>query len=339
MVAESNDLLASCFSIANLMVAARQCVKGVDWKGKVQRFDADMLCQCARLRREVLSETWRPRPVHSFTIMERGKLRHVMPVDMWDRVVERCLCNQVLVPYVTSHVIEGCGACLPGRGLDRSIERVREMVEAAPMEAWVVITDFHDYFHSIRRAMLLGLLRRDVPECFIRITAEAIGGYDGIGIELGSHVCQVLAVWFPTPLDHLMLSAPENLGYERYMDDSISVFRSRDAALNGLMLYEQSAAAMGLSMNPNKTFAQPITTPFVFCKRRITKRSSGTRVNVRKPQTRSTVRHIKNALGVDGIDPMPLRASSLGSVNRGDADLSRLILENIDWPEGMPPVL
>lgn len=337
-MAESNELLASCFSLANLVNAARQCAKGVDWKGKVQRFDADMLCQCARLRREVLSERWEPRPVHPFTITERGKVRKVMPVDMWDRVVERCLCNEVLVPYVVSHVIEGCGACLPGRGLDRTSERVREMVDAAPMHGWAVLTDFHDYFHSIRRDALIGRLRRDIPDCFVRITAKAIGGQSGVGIELGSHVCQVLAVWFPTPLDNLMLSASGNVGYERYMDDSVAVFDSRESALNGLMLYQQSAAAMGLSMNPNKTFAQPLKTPFVFCKRRFTKRASGTRVNIRKKQTRSTVRHVVSALGVEGIDPMPLRASALGSVNRGDADLSRLILENIDWPEGMPPV-
>ena len=339
MVAESNELLASCFSLANLVEAARQCAKGVDWKGKVQRFDVDLLCQCARLRREVLAETWEPRPVHPFTIMERGKVRHVVPVDMWDRVVERCLCNQVLVPYVTGHVIEGCGACLPGRGLDRTTERVRDMVEAAPMCGWIALMDFHDYFHSILRALLLGRLRRDVPECFVRVTAKSIGGEDGVGIELGSQVCQVLAVWFPTPLDHLMLSAPGNLGYERYMDDSVAVFESRDAALNGLMLYEQSAAAMGLTMNPNKTFAQPIKAPFVFCKRRFTKRSSGTRVNIRKKQTRTTVRHVRNALGVDGIDPMPLRASALGSVNRGDADLSRIILDGVDWPDDMPPLI
>lgn len=317
------------------MEAARLCARGVSWKGQVQRFLNDRLCQCVQLRDEVLSGTWRPQDVRPFTLLERGKLRRVMPVAMRDRVVERCLCDNVIVPFIESDAIEDCSACIRGRGLKYAVERVKGHLEKAPPGAWVMQFDLHDYFHTIDRARLIGLLRERLPEPIVDLVALSIGGADGVGIELGSHVCQLMAVWYPTPLDHVMLSLPGLVGYHRYMDDGIAVFETRTQALNARRVLTQSAEAMGLSMNAHKTFCNRATHPVVFCKTRLTKRRDGVRMNVRKPQTRRMVRHmrsvVRRATKVE-IDVPAMLASCLGYMNRGDADLSRLISDNIRPP-------
>lgn len=298
---------------------------------------ADRLCQCARLRDEVLTGTWRPMEVKPFTLMERGKLRRVMPVAMRDRVVERCLCDQLLVPFIESQAIKDSSACFRGRGLDYAINRLRKYLEDAPPGAWVAQFDFHDYFHTIDRARLMDRLRDHFPPEVLDLIALSIGGATGVGLELGSHVCQLMAVWYPTPLDHLMQSLPGCIGYHRYMDDGIAVFRTKRHALNGLHLFVQSAGAMGLSMNPHKTFCNRATHPIVFCKTRLRKRASGVRVTVRKQQTRHTLRHVRNvirrAVHAD-INLESVYASCMGYVNHGDADLSHLVRQ-IDWPPGM----
>lgn len=312
------------------MDAARLCARGVSWKGQVQRFLNDRLCQCVQLREEVLSGTWHPTDVQAFTLLERGKLRRVMPVAMRDRVVERCLCDNLLVPFVERHAIKDSSACIRGRGLQYAIERVREHLEKAPPGAWVLQFDFHDYFHSIDRARLIGHLRDYFPEEIVNLVALSIGGGEGVGIELGSHVCQLMAVWYPTPLDHVMLSAPGLVGYHRYMDDGIAVFESKSQALNAKRVFTQSAEAMGLSMNPHKTFCNRATHPIVFCKTRLTKRREGVRVNVRKPQTRRMVRHIRRVVArsqTHEIDVGAMLGSCRGYINRGDADLSRLLAQ------------
>ena len=43
------------------------------------------------------------------------------------------------------------------------------------------------------------------------------------GIGLGSEPNQILAVWPPSPIDHLMLSLPGILASGRYMDDSYCI--------------------------------------------------------------------------------------------------------------------
>lgn len=310
------------------MEATKACSRGVLWKGQVQRFRYDRLCECERLRREVLTGTWSPREVTPFKLHERGKIRKVMPVAMRDRVVEWTLCTHILLPFIFGQVIEDCSACLQGRGLDYAIKRVRGHLEEAPPGAWVMQYDFHDYFHTIARRDLIDRLRPHLPEPVIRMVALAIGGDDGVGIELGSYVCQILAVWYPTPLDRLIQAQPGFIGYHRYMDDGIAIFETKAQAIHALHLFIEEAAKLSLSTNPHKTFCQRATAPIVFCKTRLTKRRSGVRVNVRKPQTRRLVRHIRSverrAERVP-IDVPAMKAACLGYLNRGDADLTRLL--------------
>lgn len=310
------------------MKAATLCSKGVSWKSQVQRFMADRLCQCARLREEVLSGTWRPREVEPFTLSERGKIRRVMPVAMRDRVVERCLCDNVLVPFIERSVIADSSACIRGRGLAYAIGRIRKHLERAPRGAWFFQFDFHDYFHSIDRSDILGRLSNHLAPGFVRLVELSIGGGAGVGLELGSHVCQLCAVWYPTPLEHLMQSMPGLVGYHRYMDDGIAIFETKAQALNAKRIFIQSAEAMGLSMNPKKTFCNRATHTIVFCKTRLRKRSSGVRVTVRKPQTRHLVRHIRNVIRRSKdheIDVDAMLGACMGYMNRGDADLTRLL--------------
>lgn len=333
-----NDPLAACFTLGNLDEAARLCARGVSWKYQVQRFNLNRLCECARLRRELLAGKWSPRTVVPFTLNERGKVRRVMPVNMRDRVVERCLCEHVIVPFITATAVQDSSACIRGRGLDYAVKRVRGHLEKASPGAWVFQFDFHDYFHSIDRDRLIRMLREKIPEPLLRVTALSIGGDSGVGLELGSHVCQLLAVWYPTSLDHLVACCPGFIGYHRYMDDGIAIFETKAQALNAKRLFVQSANAMGLTMNPHKTFCNRATHPIVFCKTRFTKRSSGVRVNVRKPQTRRLVRHLRSVIRrskVAEVDLAAMYGSCTGYLNRGDADLTRLMTNRVEWPEGV----
>lgn len=316
------------------MDAARLCAKGVLWKYQVQRFTDDRLCQCAKLRREILAGEWRPSPVTPFTICERGKIRHVRPVNMRDRVVERCLCEHVLVPFITDNAIKDSSACIRGRGLQYATDRVKTHLESAPPGAWVFQFDFHDYFHTIDRARLAFLLRRHLDECFVQMIGLSIGGLDGIGLELGSHVCQLLAVWYPTLLDHLMEILPGFHGYHRYMDDGIAIFDNRAHAFNAMDTFTWAAEHIGLAMNQKKTFCNRATAPLIFCKTRFVKRSTGVRVLLPKAQSRKTIRHVRRVVHrakTVEINLEPLHASSGGALNRADNKLGHLIDERVDW--------
>ena len=95
---------ADCFTVSNMLRAADECYKGVGWKRQPQLFMNRALTNCAKLLREVEDGTYRPTATRPFTISERGKTRRVKPVNFRDRVVQRCFCENVLVPAVESFV-------------------------------------------------------------------------------------------------------------------------------------------------------------------------------------------------------------------------------------------
>lgn len=316
--------------------------KNVKWKGQVQRFMLRRPTECATLRNRIINGIWEPHRGRPFKVLERGKVRTIDPPDMRTRVVERCLCENVLMPYVERSVIAESCACLRGRGQSYQVDLTRRHLEAAPPGAWFFQYDFHAYFDSIDRAAALDRLAVDLDPGILGVVSKCIGG-PGIGLTLGSHVSQLLATWFTTPLDLMVLTMPGLVGYERYMDDGHAVFTDRASALACLEAFREGATSMGLTMNPKKTHCNRATHPQVFCQLRYTKRADRVKVNLRKPKVRQSIRHANNVMrraerlardpNAAVIDPQCVRGSMQGSFQRGDADLTPLLFERVRWPD------
>ena len=335
---ERFDLMASCFTLGNLMDASSKCYKGVGWKRQAQGFMSKRLTNCRKLQLEVLGGAYEPTEVRRFAIVERGKPRSIKPVAFRDRVVQRCLCDQVLAPAIKRAVVEDNSSCLEGRGLSYAYDRVRAHLAACPADGWALQYDFHDYFHTIDRDRLLSMLYGLIPdERMIGLVAKIISE-DGPGLELGSHVSQLCAVLYPTGLDAAVSNAPGVTGYHRYMDDGIAFCRSRESAKGALAVLRESAKSLGLELNEGKTHIERATHPLVFCKARFAKTDDGARMSVRKQQTHRAVRHArsvaKRAEDHPEIDLAPVEAALSGYVNKGDADLPWLVgraFERSNW--------
>lgn len=113
------------------------------------------------------------------------------------------------------------------------------------------------------------------------------------------------------------------------MDDGIAVCDSMASAMAVLGSVRDRADALGLRINEKKTVATSLNSPVTFCKMRFAKDGDSCRMNVRKQQTRRSVRHAREVRRrserLGGIDMKPVEASFLGYVNRGDVDLTRLL--------------
>lgn len=319
---------ADCFTFSHLMRAANICASGVNWKHQVQQFMEHRLTYCAKLYHELHDGTYKPSKSQQFCVVERGKARHIKSVNFRDRVVQRCLCDHVLVPLIEQTVIEDNSACLKGRGLDYAFDRVRAFLSKCPIDGWVLQFDFSNYFATIDQGKLLGILRKLVDDDQTYRVIETIIRDDKQGLELGSHVSQICAVLYPDELDRAMLYTDGLVGYHRYMDDGLDAYDTKEhasAALDVLKLYVE---AMGLKLNAKKTHVNRATHPIVFCKRRFRKKAGGVRVTLRKKQTRRTIRHTRAVLRRSEsvyIDIEPALASIEGHLRSGDADLTRLI--------------
>lgn len=327
-IGELNEF-AACFNLVNLVQASYECERGVRWKMQPQQFANHRLTNCNRLLREIESGGYKPRPVESFTIHERGKTRLVKPVTFYDRVAQRCFCDHVLVGAILKMVSIECSAVLPDRGLTYAFERVKKHLEAAPMSGWIVKFDFSGYFASIDQGILLDMMRWSIKDDRLFSFLKTVVTADKPGLELGSHISQLCAAAFPTKIDSAIPRSPGVVGYHRYMDDGIIICRDKESAKAALKLTHKLARELKLTINPRKTYINRIDQPFKFCKMRFLKTLKGVRLNVPKKQTRTACRHARHvkrkALHDGRVDLTPVRASLLGYVNRGSADLTRLV--------------
>ena len=325
-VSDKQPTLDSRLSLFALMHAADRCKRGTGWKTSVQAFLNYRSSRCLKLYIELKEGRYYPGPTFQFVINDRGKTRHINAIGIDDRVVQRWFCDWVLAPVIAARITEDNSACLKGRGLAYAIERVRDMAAATPREGWVLQFDFHDYFASINQNALLSIMSQFIRDDDLFAIYERIVRANKVGLELGSHVSQLSAVFFPNEMDHIFAALDMAIGYHRYMDDGVVFFPSKQAAAAGLELLRTLVEAMGLTLNAKKTHINRITHPFVFCKKRFEWSEDGVSVYVRKEQTRHVRKRGASMLhSHHDINLAPVKSSYLGCVNSGDEDLSFLI--------------
>jgi len=107
----------------NLHQAFRSCMRGVSWKESVQRYYADALRNIAETRRKLIAGENIQSGFVEFTIQERGKTRNIKSIHISERVVQKCLCDQVLNPMLTHSLIHDNGASVKGKGVHFAIRR------------------------------------------------------------------------------------------------------------------------------------------------------------------------------------------------------------------------
>lgn len=179
------------FSYENLYKAGLACCKGVRWKCSTQRYLASLSENTARTRKALMDGTWKTMGFHEFDIMERGKLRHIRSVHISERVVQRCLCDNALVPLFSSAFIYDNAASLKGKGIDFAMDRMNRHLQRHyrkhGMQGGILVFDFTDYFNSAPQEPIHRENRRRLYDERVRERAESfMADFGERGFGLGS---------------------------------------------------------------------------------------------------------------------------------------------------------
>jgi hypothetical protein len=147
-----------------------------------------------------------------FTLRERGKIRHIKAVHIAERVVQKCLCNQVLVPLLSNGLIYDNGASVKGKGVHFAIKRLITHLAKFYRQngnsnaGYALLIDFSKFFDNIDHEILFKMLDRDIQdERVLDLTKQFISVFGGgKSLGLGSQVSQIAAIYFPSKLDHFV---------------------------------------------------------------------------------------------------------------------------------------
>jgi hypothetical protein len=196
-----------------------------------------------------------------FTLNERGKTRHIKSVHISERVVQKCLCNQVLTPILSNGLIYDNGASVKGKGVHFAIKRFITHLSkfyrqnGNSNEGYCLSIDFSKFFDSIDHEILFKMLEREIHDTrLLALTKDFIRVFGkGKSLGLGSQVSQIAAIYFPSPLDHFVKDVKGEKFYGRYMDDLYIIHRDKEYLKQLLAEIKEVCAGLKITVNMKKT--------------------------------------------------------------------------------------
>lgn len=294
MLYGENDRYDRIISYKELYRAYRKSIRNVGWKESVQRYQMNLLRNLEETHQSLIAHKDISRGFVEFDLMERGRLRHIRSVHFSERVVQRSVCDNALVPMLSRSLIYDNKACLPGGGCEWVMDRLTAHLQqfyrwnGFSNDGYIAIFDFSGYFDSIVHDICFenfGKVFSDqnilwLLETFIRPFGYPQGntgmkrirlpkqvvGYTGLSLGLGSEVSQITAVSYPNTLDHYIKQTLRVRWYARYMDDGYMLCKTKEEAEERLAAVIEFAKTLGITINQKKTKIVKIGAGFRFLK-------------------------------------------------------------------------
>lgn len=277
----NTSLFDRLIDMNNLYEAFQKCKKGVRWKESVQKYEAHLFRNLAKLRRSLINGTYKQKPFYEFDICERGKPRHIKSLHISDRVLQRAFCDYVLMPELKKYLIYDNGASIKGKGIDFARKRVEIHLEKFyrkyhTNKGYVLIIDCKKYFDSIDHMEFIKFVADRIEDervnDLLYYLIKEFGGDKGFGI--GSQISQVAGVCYLTEIDNFIKNVLGKKFYGRYMDDLYIICKTKKEAKRILETLQKEFKDVKININKHKTQIYRIDKGFVYLKiRHILKRS------------------------------------------------------------------
>lgn len=245
----------------NLYASFLESKRNVSWKESVQRYEANALRNILETRRRLLDGESVQHGFMEFTLRERGKIRHIKSVHISERVVQKCLCNQVLTPILSNPLIHDNGASVKGKGVHFALRRLITHLSrfyrsnGFSNTGYALLIDFTKFFDNIRHDILFQLQNRLIADTRVRdLVRRFVSVFgDGKSLGLGSQVSQISAIFYPDKLDHFIKEKLRIKFYGRYMDDLYLIHADKNYLSYCLTEIQNVCDTLGITINMKKT--------------------------------------------------------------------------------------
>ena len=274
------DNFEAVFSYDNLYRAYKCCRRGVAWKASVQKYITQAPLNISNTHKLLMEGRYKSPGFFEFDLYERGKRRHIRSTVIGERVVQRCLCDNSLVPLLSRTFIYDNGASMKDKGYDFAVRRITEHLRKHYRkhgnEGYILLFDFSKFFDNVSHAVVKGILREELTdERLLAISEHFVDAFGDVGLGLGSQISQVLALASANRLDHYIKEVLRIKGYGRYMDDGYLIHPSKEYLANCREAICCICEELGITLNRKKTQIVKLSHGFSWLKVRFFLTSTG----------------------------------------------------------------
>jgi hypothetical protein len=274
------DSFSAVFSWSNLWRSYLNCRKNVAWKGSVQRYIFDAPNRVTQTHRKLMQGKYKCVTPHEWDTWERGKKRHIKSVPIGERVVQRCLADNALIPVLAPSFIYDNGACLRNKGYDFAQRRLKchldRFYRRHGTEGYILLFDFSRFYDNVDHDLIRDILkRRFTDRRILGMVDEIMATFGTTGLGLGSQISQILALASANELDHFVKQTLGIRFYARYNDDGYLIHESKEYLQECLARMQEACDRLHIKLNMDKTHIIKLSHGFKFLKARIYPTSTG----------------------------------------------------------------
>lgn len=238
----------------NMYRAFRRAKSGKGFKKSAARFDAAALDGIHALIRQIRTKEYRVSPYSEFKVYE-PKERIIQTTSFKDKVVQHCLCDNVIMPRLEKVFIYDNCAGRKGKGtlfgLDRLSEQMQQFYKRYGFNGYILKCDVRKFFYSISHEQL-----KDIVEYHFGYDLDIlwlcnlyIDSTPGKGIPLGNQINQGFALLYLDGMDKLIKHELGIEFYGRYMDDFWLIHPSKDYLRHCLEVITEYLKTLDLELN------------------------------------------------------------------------------------------
>ena len=219
----------------NLYKAHKIARRGKRDTREVIEFEMNLSENLVRLSEELRNKTYKMSGYYSFMIHD-PKEREIHALHYVDRVVQHCLCDEVLAPVLDKKLIYDNSACRLGKGTHFSLKRLSSFLVSFynkyNCEGYFLKCDIKKFFNNIDHDIMKQKLRdvfydKDLL-WLLDMIVDSFEVAPGKGLPMGNQSSQWFAVFYLDGFDRLIKEKLKIKYYTRYMDDCVLIHNDKD---------------------------------------------------------------------------------------------------------------
>ena len=232
---------------------------------EVIEFEMNLGENLTALSDSLKNRTYRMQDYYSFAIYD-PKYRMIHALHYRDRVVQHCLCDEVLAPILDKKLIYDNSACRIGKGTHFAIGRVSKFLhdfyKKNGANGYFLKCDIRKFFDNIDHLVLKQKLSKVIEdERVLTLLYQIIDSFEvmpGKGLPLGNQTSQWFAIFYLDGFDRFIKEKLRIKYYSRYMDDCVLIHEDKDYLKHCLdVMCDYAETELNLSFN-EKTKIFPI---------------------------------------------------------------------------------
>ena len=238
----------------NMYRAFRKAKCGKGFKRSSARFNLAALDGVNALITQLQNKTYTVSGYNEFKVYE-PKERLIQTTSFKDKVVQHCLCDNVIMPRLQRvFILDNCAGQI-GKGtlfgLDRLSEQMQEFHSKYGFDGYILKCDVTKYFYNIAHEQLKDIVSYhfgyDPDVCWL--CDLYIDSTEGKGLPLGNQINQGFALLYLDGMDKLIKHELGIEYYGRYMDDFYLIHPSKEYLKHCLEVITMYLETLELGLN------------------------------------------------------------------------------------------